>query len=193
MLGKTREVGVRRRRDENRGVSRGDGASPFAFESAGNHRSPTASHSRANLLIHEVDELLRKAHRDLLAHPIMVAKRYRKRGSCRQRVRGHPLGRLARGCEGACTRRPERTVVVLSSQVCWRRSRDNRLHRRKPSNGRVAGLTSSRCCARQHDRDSATGHRHPLSSRRDAPPGHAARTHPDIRACRSSRARTRKA
>ncbi len=85
MLGKTREVGVRRTCAKNRGVARGDGASPVAFESTGNHRSPAASRSRANLLIDKVDELLRKAHRDLLAHPIMVAKRYRKRGSHRQR------------------------------------------------------------------------------------------------------------
>ena len=76
MLDKTREVGVRRRRAKNRGVPRGNCASPVAFESTGNHRSPAASHSRPNLLIDEVDELLRKAHRYLLAHPIMVAKRY---------------------------------------------------------------------------------------------------------------------
>jgi len=77
MLGKTREVGVRRRRAKNRGVARGDGTSPVALESAGYHRSPAASRSRTDLLIDEVDELLGKAHRDLLAHPNMVAKRYR--------------------------------------------------------------------------------------------------------------------
>jgi len=77
MLGKSREVGVLRRCAKNRRIARGDGASPVAFESTGNDRSPAASRSRANLLIDEVDELLRKAYRDLLAHPIMVAKRYR--------------------------------------------------------------------------------------------------------------------
>jgi hypothetical protein len=65
------------------------------------------------LLIDEVNELLWKSHRDLLGHPIMVAKRYQDLGV--------PHGR---GLQNALQPLPRE--LVLSPQGAWGSFREGR-------------------------------------------------------------------
>lgn len=65
---------VRTRAGKDPGIAFGEGATTLALKRTGNDYRPAASGARVDDLVHEVDEIVRKSHSNLLAHPKMVAK-----------------------------------------------------------------------------------------------------------------------
>lgn len=79
MLGETGEHGIRTAPRQNLGIARGDHATALALQRPGDDRRTAAPGSAADELVDELDELIREPDRDLLAHPVMVPKRYQDR------------------------------------------------------------------------------------------------------------------
>lgn len=75
MLGQSRKLRIRTGAGKDLGIARGDQVPALALERSGNDCRPTASGAGADDLVNEVDKLVWESNGDLLAHPIMVAKR----------------------------------------------------------------------------------------------------------------------
>ncbi len=73
MPGEAREIGVRSGAGEDLCVACRHNAPPLAFQGPCHNGGPGSLLAYAGLLVHEVDQILRQAHRYLLAHTKMVA------------------------------------------------------------------------------------------------------------------------
>jgi predicted transcriptional regulator len=78
MLGKSGKLRVRTGAGKDLGVSRGDGAPPLALERPAHDCGAAARETGVDDLVNELNQLIWKAYRDLLAHPNMVAMWYRE-------------------------------------------------------------------------------------------------------------------
>jgi hypothetical protein len=74
MVGKTHKHRIGTGASQDLSIARGDHTSALALERVGDDGRPATSSAGINDLIHEVHELVRESHGNLLAHPIMVAK-----------------------------------------------------------------------------------------------------------------------
>lgn len=72
MLGKAGKLGILTRSSEDLGVACGDRTATLALERTGHYRSPTGLGTGDHELVDELDQLVREADGDLLAHPMMV-------------------------------------------------------------------------------------------------------------------------
>jgi hypothetical protein len=72
MLGQSGKLRIRACASQDLGVARSHRAPAFAFERAGDDSGATASHTRVNEVVYELDEIVWKTDRNLLAHPNMV-------------------------------------------------------------------------------------------------------------------------
>ena len=73
MLSKPRELRIRTAASEDPGITFGQSAPALALERASDDFRSAAGDARLNDLVNEVDKLVRKTNRDLLAHPKTVA------------------------------------------------------------------------------------------------------------------------
>jgi hypothetical protein len=64
---------------EDLGIFFSDGTSALAFERSRDNRCAAPRVARGDSLVHKLNELIRQANSDLLAHPNMVANCYHPR------------------------------------------------------------------------------------------------------------------
>jgi hypothetical protein len=72
MLGKAGKLGILTRSRKDLSIACRDCTATLALERTRYDRRPTRLGSGADEFVHEVDQLVRETHRDLLAHPMMV-------------------------------------------------------------------------------------------------------------------------
>ncbi len=72
MLSKTGEIRIRTELSEDRGIAFCDHPSLLPLERPADDRCSTALATAPDDSVHEIDELIRKAHGDLFTHPKMV-------------------------------------------------------------------------------------------------------------------------
>ena len=72
MLGEAGKLGIRARSSQYLGVASSHCTTALALERTGDDCCPAALGTGADEFIHEVDQLVREANSDLLAHPMMV-------------------------------------------------------------------------------------------------------------------------
>lgn len=73
MLGESVKIRVRTGASEDLGVPRSNHAPTLTLESATHNRGTTVPDACIHSLIHEIDEIIREANRDLLTHTKTVA------------------------------------------------------------------------------------------------------------------------
>ena len=79
MLCKAGKLGVRTGSRENLGIASRDRTATFALERPGYNRGSAALAARLHELIHELDQVVGKANRNLPGHPITVPDCYHPR------------------------------------------------------------------------------------------------------------------
>ena len=75
VLGEPCELWVRTGAGKDPGIAFCEGTPTLALERPGDDGGPAALGAGVDDLVDEVDKVIREAHRDLLAHPKMVATR----------------------------------------------------------------------------------------------------------------------
>lgn len=73
MLGEPVKIRVRTGSSENLGIPRSDHTPALTLKRSGHNRRTTVPCAGIHSLVHEVDEIIREANRDLLAHTKTVA------------------------------------------------------------------------------------------------------------------------
>lgn len=76
MLGQAGKLWVRPGTREDLGISGGDHSPALSFKRTRDHRCSTSCLARRDRGVDELNEIVGKAYRYLLAHTIMVANRY---------------------------------------------------------------------------------------------------------------------
>ena len=72
MLGKAGKLGILARSSEDLGVACSDRAAALALERTRDYRCPAGLDTGTDQFVYELDELVREADSDLLAHTTMV-------------------------------------------------------------------------------------------------------------------------
>jgi hypothetical protein len=76
MLGQSGKLRIRACASQDLSVAHSHRAPAFALKCSGDDSGATASHASINEVVYELDEIVRQANGDLLAHTIMVPNWY---------------------------------------------------------------------------------------------------------------------